>query len=57
MLSKKATLLAHGEDPLWIARMLEHSTLQTVFQHYGKFIRNGMRKDGGRFLAGLQEAG
>jgi len=46
MSSKKATLLAHGEDPLWIARMLEHSTLQTVFQYYGKFIRNGMRKDG-----------
>jgi len=37
--------------------MLEHSTLQTVFQHYEKFVRNGMPKDGGRFLAGLQEAG
>lgn len=28
-----------------------------LYRHYGKFIRNRMRKDGGRFLAGLQEAG
>lgn len=50
-------MLAHGEDPLWIARMLGHSTLQMVFQHYGKFIRNRMRKDGLRFTQGMTEAG
>jgi integrase len=49
-------MLSHGEDPLWVARMLGHSTLQMVFQHYGKFIRNRSRKDGGRFLEGLKEA-
>jgi hypothetical protein len=50
-------MLSHGEDPLWIARMLGHTTLQMVFQHYGKFIRNRARKDGIRFTQGLTEAG
>jgi len=50
-------MLSHGEDPLWIARMLGHTTLQMVFQHYGKFIRNRARKDGVRFTQGLTEAG
>jgi integrase len=50
-------MLSHGEDPLWIARMLGHTTLQMVFQHYGKFIRNRARKDGLRFSQGLAEAG
>ena len=50
-------MLSHGEDPLWIARMLGHTTLQMVFQHYGKFIRNRARKDGGRFTQGMTEAG
>ncbi|MFA6146992.1 MAG: site-specific integrase [bacterium] len=50
-------MLSHGEDPLWIARMLGHTTLQMVFQHYGKFIRNRARKDGLRFAQGLAEAG
>jgi len=27
-----------------------------VFQHYGKFIRNRMRKDGVRFTQGMTEA-
>jgi integrase len=50
-------MLSHGEDPLWIARMLGHTTLQMVFQHYGKFIRNRARKDGLKFSQGLAEAG
>jgi integrase len=50
-------MLSHGEDPLWIARMLGHTTLQMIFQHYGKFIRNRARKDGLRFAQGLAEAG
>jgi integrase len=50
-------MLSHGEDPLWIARMLGHTTLQMVFQHYGKFIRNRARKDGLKFAQGLAEAG
>jgi integrase len=50
-------MLSHGEDPLWVARMLGHTTLQMIYQHYGKFIRNRMRKDGLRFTQGLNEAG
>lgn len=48
-------MLSHGEDPLWVARMLGHSSLDMIFKHYGKFIRNRSRKDGGRFLEGLKE--
>ena len=50
-------MLSTGEDPLWVARMLGHTSTEMLYRHYGKFIRNRMRKDGGRFLAGLQEAG
>ena len=49
-------MLSHGEDPLWVARMLGHTGLDMIFKHYGKFIRNRSRKDGGRFLEGLKEA-
>jgi len=50
-------MLSYGEDPTWIARMLGHTTLQMIFQHYGKFIRNRMRRDGVKFTQGLEEAG
>ena len=50
-------MLSHGEDPLWVARMLGHTTLDMIFRHYGKFIRNRMRRDGTRFLKGFEEAG
>jgi integrase len=49
-------MLSHGEDPFWVARMLGHTGLEMIFKHYGKFIRNRSRKDGGRFLEGLREA-
>ena len=49
-------MLSHGEDPLWVARMLGHAGLDMIFRHYGKFIRNRSRKDGGRFLEGLKDA-
>ncbi len=49
-------MLSHGEDPLWVARMLGHTGLNMIFRHYGKFIRNRARKDGGKFLEGLKEA-
>ena len=49
-------MLSHGEDPLWVARMLGHASLDMIFKHYGKFIRNRSRKDGGRFLEGLKAA-
>ena len=50
-------MLAHGEDLLWVTRMLGHSSPQMVYRHYGKFVRNRMRRDGLRFTQGLQEAG
>ena len=50
-------MLSHGEDPLWVARMLGHTSLDMIFRHYGKFIRNRMRRDGARFLKGFEEAG
>ena len=50
-------MLSTGEDPLWVARMLGHTSTEMLYRHYGKYIRNRMRKDGGRFLQGLQEAG
>jgi len=37
-----------------VARMLGHGSLDMVFKHYGKYIRNRSRKDGGRFLEGLK---
>ena len=49
-------MLSHGEDPLWVARMLGHTGLDMIFRHYGKFIRNRYRKDGKKFLEGLQDA-
>lgn len=49
-------MLSHGEDPLWVARMLGHTGLDMIFRHYGKFIRNRSRKDGGRFLEGFRAA-
>jgi integrase len=49
-------MLSHGEDPLWVARMLGHTSLDMIFKHYGKFIRNRTRKDVGRFLEGMKEA-
>ena len=50
-------MLSHGEDPLWVARMLGHTSLDMIFRHYGKFIRNRARRDGARFLKGFEEAG
>jgi len=28
-------MLSHGEDPLWVARMLGHTGLDMIFRHYG----------------------
>lgn len=50
-----SSMLSHGEDPLWVARMLGHTTLDMIFRHYGKFIRNRARRDGTRFLKGMAE--
>jgi len=49
-------MLSYGEDPLWVARMLGHTGPDMIFKHYGKFIRNRVRKDGTRFLEGFTGA-
>ena len=49
-------MLSYGEDPLWVARMLGHTSTEMLYRHYGKFIRNRMRRDGAKFLQGFEEA-
>jgi len=49
-------MLSYGEDPLWVARMLGHTSTEMLYRHYGKFIRNRMRRDGAKFLKGFEEA-
>jgi len=48
-------MLAAGEDPVWVARMLGHSTLAMLFRNYAKWIRNRSRRDGMKFVAGFDE--
>ena len=49
-------MLSYGEDPLWVARMMGHTSTEMLYRHYGKFIRNRMRRDGAKFLQGFEEA-
>lgn len=45
-----ATLwLAAGENPLWIARQLGHSSTEMLFKVYGRFVPNLTRQDGSAF--------
>lgn len=45
-----ATLwLASGENPLWIARQLGHSSTEMLFKVYGRFVPNLTRQDGSAF--------
>src|SRR3990172_7123470 len=39
-------MLSHGEDPLWVARMMGHTSTEMLYRHYGKFIRNRKGKKG-----------
>lgn len=45
-----ATLwLAAGENPLWIARQLGHSSTEMLFKVYGRYVPNLTRRDGSAF--------
>lgn len=45
-----ATLwLAAGENPLWIARQLGHSSTEMLYKVYGRFVPNLTRLDGSAF--------
>jgi len=39
-------MLSYGEDPLWVARMMGHTSTEMLYRHYGKFIRNRKGKKG-----------
>ncbi len=39
-------LLASGENPEWIARILGHSSTEMLFKIYSKFVPNATRNDG-----------
>jgi integrase len=43
-----------GEDPAWVARTLGHSSLQTLYQSYAKWIRNRPRQDGSLYVQHLR---
>lgn len=42
-------LLASGENPEWVARMLGHSSTEMLFKVYSRFIPNLTRMDGSAF--------
>jgi len=53
-----ATLwLACGENPLWIARQLGHSSTEMLFKVYGRFVPNLTRQDGSAFERLLRQSG
>jgi integrase len=53
-----ATLwLASGENPLWIARQLGHSSTEMLFKVYGRFVPNLTRQDGSAFERLLAQFG
>lgn len=47
-------MLAAGENPEWIARVLGHANTEMLFKVYSRFVPNLMRRDGLAF-AGLVE--
>jgi integrase len=53
-----ATLwLAAGENPLWIAEQLGHSSTEMLFKVYGRFVPNLTRRDGSAFERLLLQSG
>ncbi len=53
-----ATLwLAAGENPLWIARQMGHTSTEMLFKVYGRFVPNLTRRDGSAFERLLLQSG
>lgn len=48
-------MLAAGENPEWVARMLGHSTTEMLFRTYSRFIPNLTRNDGWAFAGLLRD--
>lgn len=42
-------LLASGENPEWVARLLGHSSTEMLFNVYSRYIPNATRQDGSAF--------
>lgn len=47
-------LLAAGEAPAYVAKLLGHTTTETLYRHYARWIPNANGADGARFLATLE---
>ena len=48
-------MLSSGENPIWVAAMLGHSTAATLFKNYNRFIPNLTRQDGSAFMANFEK--
>jgi integrase len=46
-------MLASGENPAWISRVLGHADCQMLWRTYSRFIPNLTRADGSAFAATL----
>jgi integrase len=49
-------MLANGEEPAWVARMMGHATTKMLYEHYYRFIQHRTRQDGDRFTQAFQAA-
>ena len=47
--------LAAGENPKWVADMLDHKSTQILFDVYEKFIPRRTRHDGSALVARMRE--
>lgn len=50
-------LLAAGENPEWVARVLGHTSTEMLFKVYSRFIPNLTRQDGSAMAAVLENLG
>lgn len=50
-------MLASGENPEWVARVLGHSTTEMLFRVYSRFIPNVTRQDGRAFTGMVSGSG
>jgi integrase len=50
-------LLAAGENPEWIARLMGHSSTEMLFSRYSRYVRDLTRKDGSAIGRILEEQG
>ena len=49
-------MLQAGEDPAWIARMMQHTTTKMLFERYARFITYRTGHDGMAYLEASRRA-